>query len=57
MTNMVQLIHDSTVAAAALPVLYGVTVTVSAMTALLARTAARRRSAREVLALLLRRKR
>ena len=56
MTNLPQLIHDGALAAAVVPLTYAVAVGAAAITALVAPTPARRRAAREVLALLLRRR-
>lgn len=49
------MIHDGAFAAGAASILYAATVTTAALTALRARTPARRREAQEVLKILLRR--
>jgi hypothetical protein len=55
MSSLPALIHDGALAAGVAGVLYSTTVTTAALTALLARTPARRRAACEVLTILLRR--
>ncbi|MGW3668146.1 hypothetical protein [Streptomyces sp. NPDC005141] len=54
MSNSASLLHDCVVTVGVAPLLYTGTVTTVALTALLATTPARRRAAREVLAILLR---
>lgn len=56
MSNLPVLIGDAALAAGASTLLYSGTVTATVLTALLARTPARRRSARRVLRILLRRR-
>jgi len=53
MPNLPALLHDSTLTAGTATLLYTVTVTAAALTALLARTPARRRAAQDVLKILL----
>lgn len=55
MPDLFNLLHDGGVAAAAATALYAGTVTAAAFTALLARTPGRRRAARDVLKIVLRR--
>jgi hypothetical protein len=55
MSNLPRLIHDGALVTGVAGILYSATVTTAAMTALLARDATRRRDAREVLKILLRR--
>ncbi len=57
MTNVPQLIHDGALAAGTVSLLYVGLVGAAVVTALLAPTAPRRRAAREVLAILLCRRR
>ncbi len=56
MSSLPALIHDGVLAAGAASALYTATVTTATLTALLARTPARRRDAQEVLRILLRRR-
>ncbi|HUR09501.1 MAG TPA: hypothetical protein VM347_43665 [Nonomuraea sp.] len=56
MSNLPQLIHDGVLTAGAASALYAITVTITAMIAVLSPTAARRRDAREALKILLRRR-
>lgn len=56
MSTLPEMIHDGALAVGAASALYAATVTAAALTALLARTPARRRDAQEVLKILLRRR-
>jgi hypothetical protein len=56
MSNLPSLLHDGAMTAAMASLLYTGTVTVAAFTALMARTPGRRRAARDVLKILLRRR-
>lgn len=55
MSRVLGAVHDGTVVAAAAGMLYTATIAVTALTAALARSPARRRAARQTLILLLRR--
>lgn len=56
MSTVLQLLQDGAFAAGAAALLYSVTVTISALVAMLAPTRERRRAAQQVLMLLLRRR-
>lgn len=55
MNNVPALLHDGILVSGAATLMYGATVTTTALVAVLARDPQRRRAARDVLALLLRR--